>query len=125
MNVIEKLNRNDNWLTYIEVVAEKLDQLIEETRRELKRNVSTASLRFTGVIKAIKEKIYYYTNETFDDNELPELLKVINYFLKPFELTVHPIRGKGLFVSRNERNNKSSLVLDIEAEFKRRISERR
>jgi hypothetical protein len=119
---IEKLENNEEWVIYIEIVAEKLDKLIEMTKQELKRETNTASLRFTGITKTLKEKVEYFAKTTFDDNEIPELLKVVNHFLKGYELYIHPLPGKGIFVSRLVNNNKSKLVEEIEIEFRKRIS---
>jgi len=104
--------------------------LIEETKNELLKTkgktTNTASLKYTGVIKGIKEKIQEFIGVVFNENELVELLKVVNHFLKEYGMNIHPLPGKGLFVSRINGNERKSEIVDrIELRFREKLMERK
>jgi hypothetical protein len=129
IKTIEALDQNEEWSLYIESVAEELDIFIEETKRELLREkgkvTNTASLKYTGLIKQIKEKIQEFVGVVFNEDELVELLKVVNTFLKRYGMHIHPLPGKGLFITRiNGNENKSELVDRIEMRFKEKLMQR-
>ena len=121
MKTIEVLETSDEWQIYVETLAEVLNELIAEVRKEIGKDTRTASLRYTGIIPNIKEKISLYSKVTFN-GEIVEILKIINYFLKPYKLQIHPIGSKGLFVSRIE-TNKGTLVDELESRFRKKLEE--
>jgi hypothetical protein len=119
MRTIKELEGNAEWLVYVETLAEVLDELIDKVREEIGKETNTASLRFTGVIPNIKEKIQSFAKVTFFDGEIVEMLKVVNHFLKDYGLQIHPIAKKGLFVSRN--GSKGTLVDELERRFMQKL----
>jgi len=121
LRTIEELENNEGWNLYVETLAEVLNELINEVRKEIGRETRTASLRYTGVIPNIKDKIQSFAKITFVDGEIVEMLKVINHFLKNYNLHIHPIGGKGLFVSRIENGKKGTLVDEIEKRLRQKL----
>jgi uncharacterized radical SAM superfamily Fe-S cluster-containing enzyme len=121
LRTIEALENNEEWNLYVETLAEVLNELIDDVRKEIGKPTNTASLRYTGVIPNIKEKVQYFSKVSFVDGEIVELLRVINHFLKNYNLHIHPIGGKGLFVSRIENGKKGTLVDEIEKRLRQKL----
>ena len=120
IRTIEALENNEEWHLYVETLAEVLNELIDDVRKEIGKPTNTASLRYTGVIPNIKEKVQFFSKISFIDGEIVELLRVINHFLKPYALQIHPIGSKGLFVSRIE-NGRGTLVDELEKRFREKL----
>ncbi|MFZ8804904.1 MAG: hypothetical protein ACO2PO_18260 [Candidatus Calescibacterium sp.] len=121
LRTIEALENNEEWNLYVETLAEVLNELIDDVRKEIGKPTNTASLRYTGVIPNIKEKVQYFSKVSFVDGEIVELLRVINHFLKNYNLQIHPIGSKGLFVSRIENGKKGTLVDEIEKRLRQKL----